>query len=141
MRLPDRRTRTRSTLLIIILATLPFYCVGLVVLGIARISQRPDKTPTLTPTVAVITQTLGPTSTVTPFQFPTATNTGTATITYTPSITWTPFHTPTRTQTLVPSITFTPVTPSPTSTPLPPTFTPEPTNTLIPTPSSGDSLP
>lgn len=128
----DQRKNFRFLLLMIILLTIPCYCLGLVVLRLSDeariIEQYPQDTPvpnlnaTFTP-VAIITDEAGFTQTasVTP-EF-------TATITYTATNTKTPFMTPTRTSTLTPTITSTPtntMTPSPTMTP---TETPTPTET------------
>jgi len=128
MHAPDRRSKTRTTLIIIILATLPFYCVGIIMLGISRVTQgSPNKaTPTIALTISPTAAPFQPTSTVTPFSFPTATYTATPTVTFTATATWTPFLTPTRTQTIVPSVTWTP-----TLAPATPTLLP--TTAVVPT--------
>src|SRR5215475_791131 len=90
-----RRQRTiQTTLLFIILATLPCYCVGFVLLGIAPRSG--PRTPTVT--TATVTGTAGTTSpSITPF----------------PTITTIPFD----------SSTLSPLLPTPTQVRLFPTFT------------------
>ncbi|MBP7228128.1 MAG: hypothetical protein KA988_03390, partial [Longilinea sp.] len=64
----ERRARTRTTLLLIILATLPFYCIGLIVLQVGRAAQRATPTPTFTITLPP-TATIPLTPTNTPWQF------------------------------------------------------------------------
>jgi hypothetical protein len=146
-----RRAKTRSTLIIIILASLLCYCVGLSVLGISRIElpeKKPTKTaevtetpigttqvstvlvsatPSLTPTAGLVTVTPSwtPTQTFTPFRTWTGTPTGTAT--HTPTITQTPTITNTP---LPPTFTNTPLPPTRTNTPVPPTLT-----DIVPVPS------
>ncbi len=122
-----RRQRTiQTTLLLIILATLPCYCVGFVLLGVAP--QRPSGTPTLIGSKAAGTAaplpTLFPTITLVPFSgatlsplLPTPTQ-----VNLFPVVTLT--FTPTR-------FTNTPVPLVPT---IPPTITPIVINTLPPTP-------
>ncbi len=119
-----------SVLIALIVLTIPFYCLGFVLLAWTnngRAMPTPGTTPT--PTVGVATP-VGPT--LTPTASPTP---GTVTPTATP---WVP---PTFTPTLTPTPTFTPTpTPTPTETPLPsptPTETPVPTElpTDTPTPS------
>ena len=72
-----RRTKTRSTLIIIILASLLCYCVGLSVLGVSRIQlpdQRPTKTAevteTATGTMQVSTVLVSATPSITPTAWP-----------------------------------------------------------------------
>ncbi len=108
-----QRSRLQTTLLAIILATIPCYLLGLVVLWIGRtaIAARTTETPTatleeviqpsITPTLHTATPTLF-TPTIT--QTPTATPTFTVTATYfipssTPSVTPLPTHTPLPTDT------------------------------------------
>ena len=145
-----RRAKTRSTLIIIILASLLCYCVGLSVLGVSRI-QLPEKKPTKTEEVTEtsIAPTQIPTTLVSAtFAFSPTAGLVTATPSWTPSQTFTPFKTwtgtptgtatktPTITQT--PTITHTPVPPTATNTSVPPTFTPvPPTETVVvPVPSN-----
>ena len=71
---PSSSLRTRYILIIITLATIPCYCVGLVVLQFRNTS-----TPTATPTIT-LTGTITPTVTVTPSA--SSTTTGTTTITH-----------------------------------------------------------
>ncbi|NMC80046.1 MAG: hypothetical protein GYA59_11855 [Chloroflexi bacterium] len=120
--------RTRSTLIFVILGTLPCYCLGLVVLRSCQPSAQ-TLTPTVTQTVMEGTLT-PPMPSNTPFVFPTATFTPTATVTWTPSLTFTPFVPPTRT--ITPTATFT-LTPEPSETP---TETLVPTETLTEEPDS-----
>ncbi|MCS6872315.1 MAG: hypothetical protein RML95_07885 [Anaerolineae bacterium] len=141
------------TLLGIILATIPCYCVGFLLLAVRPAPARnaaPTNTPTpfqlatntpiVTPSITPISPLFSPTSPIfiqptptqfffffspTPF-FPTAT----------PIIfpTWTPFVFPTATPIIIVPPTATPV--LPTSTPQPPTSTPvPPTETPIPFPT------
>lgn len=129
----QQTSRTRSTLIIIILATIPCYCLGLVVLLVGREIQKASNLPTATPSPSntpVVIQTLP--ATITPFQFPTETQTSTPTLTVTPSQTLTPFLPPTRTATQTPTMTIEPtVTSTPTEAP--------PTPTMTPTPESDDN--
>ncbi|MEI7989740.1 MAG: hypothetical protein WCI88_11945 [Chloroflexota bacterium] len=143
--------RTRYFLIIIILATIPCYCAGLVYVWAVPIRplptpEEPTMIPSLTrlpsPTVLLPTHIVYPspfipltrqaslTPSETPFMFPSLTPTlfltPTPTFTNTPTITNTP--TTTNTPTLTPTLTFTPtssLTPTPTLTitPLPPIAT------------------
>ena len=61
--LAERRRRIRTILIIITLATLPCYCLGLVIMQIGRAANQPTETPTLTLTP---TDTSTPTATPTP---------------------------------------------------------------------------
>lgn len=131
----EGRVRVRYILILVIIATLPAYCCGIVLL---RLAPNPNRQPT--PTVFKLvtrTPTVGPTNTprtplptlagVTyiPTQTQTPTRTGTATRTATPTFTSTVTPTPSRTVTL----TLTPsVIPS-----LTPTLTPPPSLTFTPT--------
>ena len=117
-RIAGRRSRSRSTLIMIILATIPCYCFGYLVLNIGREAGRiGTPTPGAQPTRAIqATATRGPSSTA--VIFPTVTPLPTETITWTPSPTYTQFVPPTRT---------------PTNTIIP-THTPTITTTPIPTP-------
>lgn len=145
------RTRTLYVVFIsIILATLPCYLLGGVLLAMARpaapFPPSPTPFPTLTPlaltpvVLPTFTVPFGPTETrlPTPTQWlpPTFTPTPTATHTATPSPTPspTPTGTPTPTSTPTDTPTPTPTTPTPTATPATPTDTPTPAHT--PTPSS-----
>lgn len=129
---PIKRAKLRSTLLIIILATLPCYCLGLIVLyfgdssgggatptATSPIQMRvtPSQTPILLATTALIS--------------PTASNTPTITLTASPTRTYslptTQVPTATLTHTLVPTAT--------------PTDTPTPTEYIPPTLTAGVSLP
>lgn len=128
--------RLRIVLMMIILSTLPCYCLGFFMAAQAP-RQRATATPALTPTgrkTFTVTPTLFqfPTATFTPFlniitntitptASPTATATSTHTFTPSPSITSTPTLEPTFTET-----------PSP---PPPPTETPTPTLTDTPVPT------
>jgi hypothetical protein len=127
------KKRIRYMLILATLATLPCYCLGLVVLQVNR-NRPPEVTPTLTHTVtATATITLTPYITLTPTS--TATITQTATITETGTETQTPTITETPTETTTPTISETPsptATATPTDTP-PPTRTPTPTGTPTPT--------
>jgi len=140
-------TRRRMTILAVIIATIPCYCVGFIALSIApntRITPTPTVTlsaseisPTVSATTAVFTTTITPTFTITSTSTVTVTPTATVSftpfppITFSPTFTNTPTHTATFTvtNTFTPSATFT-ITPSP-------TFTPTVTNT--PTPSTTPS--
>ena len=71
---PDSRFRTRFVLIAIILATLPCYCAGLVVVRVAR-NQSP-RTPTPTATISptwTMTSVFTPTPSQTPLPMPTNT--------------------------------------------------------------------
>lgn len=123
-----RRARIRSILTIIILATLPCYCLGLVLLQIGPRGNDADATDTPT---ATLTGEASPSSTLepsdTPIIFPTATETATPTITWTPSVTPTLFEPPTRTPSPSPT-----ASPTETETPEPATATPTRTPTSVP---------
>lgn len=118
----SKQKRIRYLLILAILITIPFYCLGLALLRI----NRPEVvvTPTLEPGQPTATRT--PTITLTPYQTGTFTNTPTVTLTLTPThtatSTLTPTITPTPTETATPTLTQTP-SPTPTDTP-PPTRTP-----------------
>ena len=60
----SRRNRTRLTLAVVILATIPCYCLGLIVTQLAPIHNAPTQTPT-------------PSETFTPTDTPTSTPTDT----------------------------------------------------------------
>lgn len=129
-----RRSRTRSTLIMVILATIPCYCLGLILLDVGNVARR-VVTPTTTQTITarVVKRTNTPRPSKTAFAFPTATAVPTETITWTPSPTFTPFVPPTHTPTHTPSDTHTP-TPTHTASPTlpPPVDTPTPTPTTAP---------
>ncbi|MFZ8844192.1 hypothetical protein [Thermoflexus sp.] len=146
------RTRTLYVVFIsIILATLPCYLLGGVLLAMARpaapFPPSPTPFPTLTPlaltpvVLPTFTVPFGPTETrlPTPTQWlpPTFTPTPTATHTATPSPTPSPppTETPTPTSTPTDTPTPTPTTPPPTATPATPTDTPTPIHTPTPSPS------
>src|SRR5258708_5189354 len=116
-----RRQHTiQTTLLLIILATLPCYCVGFVLLGIAPNRQTPG-TPTLQGAVTATGAGAVPSDTLPP-----------PTITLIPSnfSTLSPLlPTPTQFRFFF-TLTFTPIPPTPT--PIPPTDTPIPTDTPVP---------
>lgn len=119
-----KRAQTRRNLVLLILATLPCYCLGIVLLNISQVAGRPlTPTPTVTLTQRTPRRTSTPGPTDTQIVFPTATLTPTVTITWTPSVTYTQFVPPTRTVTPTPEFT---ETPSPTIVvaPLEPTETP-----------------
>ncbi len=154
-------SRRRLQLTLVILATLPCYC-----LGFAAYFLRPDpNAPTATPTNTlfvmasetgtlgiltatgsltpnILTSTVSPTGTITntptasQTPFLPATNTPTITATFTPTNTPTHTFTPTSTATYTPTVTNTPFVPptftdTPSSTPV--TKTPTPTSTATPT--------
>lgn len=108
--------RLRRTLVIIILATIPFYLLGFIALWVADASRN-TQTPTPTLNVIYVTATSQPTATnLPPTKYPTHTPTNTATITPTP--TETPI--PTDTATIAPTDTATDIP----TTAVPPTDTP-----------------
>lgn len=137
-----RRRVTRSILLAIIVATLPCYCLGAIMLGLAR----PNRTSPTTLTAQAIPSQVTVTSqfpgmTYTPFQGVTPLPSG-------PPPTWTPSQSgplltpgqfiPTSTPLILPptaTLTFT-FAPIPTSTPLPTSTPPVIVITLTPTPTS-----
>lgn len=143
----EGRIRVRYFLILVIIATLPAYCCGIVLLRLA-----PDAARQPTPTIFLLftrTPTVGPTNTprtpvptlagVTyiPTQTRTPTRTGTVTRTATPTSTSTITPTPSHTVTITPTPS---VVPSATPTLTPPpslTFTPTntPTATQQPTPT------
>lgn len=120
----EGRTRVRYFLLLIIIATLPCYCIGFVAL---RLAPNPDQraTPTLLQLITRTPTPGGPTAVVTFGPIPTQ---GTQ-ITVLPSLTltasWTPSATPSPTVTTSPTPTITPTS----------TLTPTVTRTLTPPPS------
>ncbi|PKO01853.1 MAG: hypothetical protein CVU43_11000 [Chloroflexi bacterium HGW-Chloroflexi-5] len=129
VRNPVRKNKLRSTLIIVIFATLPCYLLGMIVLWIGNsVINQQNITPTVTVTATldpwggIPTATLPPipTSPVIPTATPTITLTPTATITYvipsnTPTNTLTNTFTPTVTET--PTATETTVVVETTSTP------------------------
>jgi hypothetical protein len=136
----DPRMRLRAILIIIILATIPCYCIGLVAIMVApdggKIDQIPTPTLTLTSTynfsVTPVLNTFTPSQTATVTETPSQTGTATNTPTHFIPPTWTPSITPTPTWTLTlvpPTATFT-STPTWTNTPIPPTPTWTETPTL-----------
>ena len=116
--------KLRRTLVIIILATIPLYLLGMVVLWVGKTASN-DLTPTPSQVTAIIITATGePSVTLAP---PTSYPTPTATETFT--------ITPTRT--LIPTHTITPI-PTDTATPVPtdteaPTQAPTDTETPVPT--------
>ena len=133
----SRTRKIRVILGVIILATLPFYCLGLIMLQGQNMANRTrTATPTETREVAASNT---PRPTWTGVITATASITPSPTITWTPSVTPTAFRTPTRTITLTATITLTP-----TETLVPPTDTPEPptaTDTPSPTPDGSSANP
>lgn len=122
--------RTQLILGIVILSTIPCYCLGLIMLWNADLLREQRKaTATFTPQKTMQT-TLTPSYTI-PVQLPTATHTPTLTTTFTPTITY--VIPPTRTFTASPS-------PLPTDTPEPsPTFTDTPVPSLTSTPTTAST--
>ena len=110
---PDARLRLRYTLILIIVATLPCYCLGLILVGFANQGGKEKPTATITPFPSFTplpSATIFPTFTRFPTFTPTATvptgtpppsptPTLTPTVTETPTITPTPTATPTSTAT------------------------------------------
>ncbi len=125
----SRTRKIRIILGVIIIATLPFYCLGLIMLqGQNMVNRIRTATPTETQPAAASNT---PRPTWTGVITATASITPSPTITWTPSITPTAFLTPTRTITQTATITLTP-----TDTLIPPTETPvPPTETDTPSPS------
>ncbi len=110
-----RVARLRKTLIIIILATLPCYLLGTIVLFVAdKARQQPTATPTNN--VFIITATPAPSSTnLPPTAYPTPTATASSTATATFTVTFTVTTTPTVTSTFTITPTLTPSeTPTPT---------------------------
>lgn len=108
VRNPVRRTKLRSTLIVVILATLPCYLLGMIVLWIGNsIKVQQSQTPTISATATgapwegLPTNTLGPI----PTYAETATFTPTVTETATPTAT---FFIPSNTPTLSPTASLTP---------------------------------
>lgn len=115
---PTRRAKLRSTLIVICLATLPCYLLGLIVLWVGNsVKNRPTSTPTLeittqspwgTTATLFVTVTNNPTETPTP----TLTTSPTPSATYfIPSSTPTLSPTPSATATLTPTVILTEITP------------------------------
>ena len=119
---PVKRSRVKSTLLIVILATIPCYLLGMIVLWVSNgVRDRATPTPTVMATEVITEQptTGNATLPVPTAMFPTATNTQTPTITLTPTLTRTyvvPTSTPSKTPTATLADTATPV-PLPSDTP------------------------
>lgn len=111
------KNKLRSILIVIILATLPCYLLGLIVLWIGNsVKDNQNITPTVTITATIDPWGGLPTSTLPPIPTSPAIDTATPTITLTPSPTITyviPSNTPTHTPTLTPTAT---VTETPTAT-------------------------
>lgn len=134
---PEQRLRLRLIFTVIIVATLPCYCLGWIVVRVADIqAAMPTLTPTAPPTwtwtpVFTFAPTLTAPASDTPApptELPTITPTATLFFTWTPLPTWTPTDTlpPPPTETIPPPITDTP---APTDTQSPdetPTQTAEP---------------
>lgn len=128
---PINLTKLRSILIFIILATLPCYLLGLIVLWIGNsIKNQPTATPTLEVTATQEQYYNGPTTTLPPIPtspgFPTQTPTitvsptltptflipsNTPTVSVTPTLTMTITETPTQTATETPTVTATTITP------------------------------
>ena len=139
----EQKFRLRVILSLIILATIPCYCVGLVLVRASK-SLVAEPTATLSSTATTgaspsptqfSTHTIAPSLTATP-----STPTSTASLTPTVFSTWTPTatlsHTPTtpNTATFTPTNTQAPPTITVTITPIPPTDTPfSPADTETPT--------
>ncbi len=119
----SRNARIRSTLIVIILATLPCYCLGLIAVGGATVAA--DRHAHGFEHVNQYAHGCRPDGNGTPLIFPSATATNTPTITWTPSQTFTQFVPPSRTPSYTPTNTLT-NTPIPSSTP---TETTEPSDT------------
>jgi hypothetical protein len=142
MTMADRKSsKTRSTLILIILASILCYCLGIGVLWVSRL-PRPEQTLTPTPNLTAEAatrqaETAAAIPTATGVLFISATPTVLSpTPTWTPSQTFTPFKTwtgtptGTATQTLPPSQTPTVTdTVQPSNTPIPATETPVPSPT------------
>lgn len=117
VRNPVRKNKLRSTLIVIIVATLPCYLLGMIVLWIGNsVKNHQNITPTVTLTATLDTWGGKPTATLPPIPTspgidtptPTSTLEPTATITYTiptNTPTYTPTVAPTNTATLSPSAT------------------------------------
>lgn len=117
-----RRRKIRQILGIIILATLPCYCLGFFALSAGRTIRVGTHTPT--PSITV-TSSVTPTATRTRFVFPTATPSLLPSQTWTPTETFTPFIPPTMTPTRIPPPTVEPTaTITPTFPGAPPPFMP-----------------
>lgn len=130
---PVKRSRVKSTLLIVIIATIPCYLLGLIVLWVSNgVLDRATATPTITATAEINepqTTIEKPTLPVPTAQFPTATITLTPSITPTLTLTRTyvvPTATPSDTPTATLTETPTPIVVS-SDTPIPvPTLTDTP---------------
>ncbi len=119
VRNPVRKNKLRSTLIVIIFATLPCYLLGMIVLWIGKsVINQQNLTPTVTITATVDPWGGVPTNTLLPIATsplietatPTITLPPTATITYvipsnTPTLSATPSATPTITETPAPTAT------------------------------------
>ena len=111
---PVRRSRVKSTLIIVILATIPCYLLGLIALWVGNgVESRVTPTATLQATQVFTAQpTSGnPTLPQPSAVFPTATSTHTPTVTLTPTLTRTyviPTSTPSNTPTITATQTLTP---------------------------------
>ncbi|PKN89657.1 MAG: hypothetical protein CVU42_07170 [Chloroflexi bacterium HGW-Chloroflexi-4] len=103
VRNPARKNKLRSTLIVIIFATLPCYLLGMIVLWIGNsVIDQQNITPTITLTATLDPWGGIPTSTLPPIPTSPAIITETATITLTPSPTITyviPSNTPTNSPT------------------------------------------
>jgi hypothetical protein len=126
---PLKRQRLKKTLIIIILATIPCYLLGLIIAWIGNtVKNQPTQTPTVEFIITEPSLFLSPTLPFPTVQFATATLTLTPTLgpSPTPSATYfIPSPTPSFTATFTPTFTATA-----TDTPLPPTETP--TNAPVP---------
>lgn len=150
--LEQRRRQLRTILFIIILATLPFYCAGFLLLGLQGSGRVDPAAPTGTPTTTPIGREVSPTPlggalpSITPFTMP-LTRTLISPLQPTPGqfipvqptryLSPTPFIIVIPTSTNAPTLTPYPtLTPAPTLTPYPTDIPPLPTFTETPTPTN-----
>lgn len=161
--LDRRRQLLRIVLMVIIVFTLPFYCLGFYLWGTAPQGavnrETPTERATITPLGGQTSATPSATSTIplfvtstqalfpTPGQFiPPATGFIPPTVqiippTAAPSLTFAPTSTPQPTNTQVlPTLVPPTNTPQPTATNVPPTATPQPTNTEAPPPTATENF-
>lgn len=126
---PAKRSRIQSTLKIIILATIPCYLLGMIVLWVGDRTGS-SRTPTTTPTIELTFVMQTPTLPEPGTSVPTLTSSPTGTARFTATITPT-FFLPTSTPSM---------TPSPTSTSTPEEETPTPTLTPEDTPTENPPI-
>ncbi|MCX6056250.1 MAG: hypothetical protein NTZ74_15310 [Chloroflexi bacterium] len=102
-----KRTPFRSILIVITLATLPCYLIGMVVLWVGNsVKSHQTFTPTFLSVTTEVPTGESPTLPIPTLQFPTSTLTATPTLTIPPSLTPTyfiPSNTPSETPTLTPT--------------------------------------